>query len=314
MSIQDTEGKASPSQSTSERRHGTVSNTIMLVLAAGLVALAMSYPKHTARGGPYGQPEPTPTPPPVITPVIPPVERPPIVVPTDVTNINLVNPIVVPNLQVSPALSGVQLLPDSQFPPLDKVQQNEDWITILSVEGSVFTKPNGYTVDLKSGEIIVSVKSPSKIAFVITPFGTLAMSANSDVLVSFKDGVLRVMNFDGDGMALKAQLDKGPFAGPADPTVTLACGYELVAANEKITRAELRPKDGITRRFAKVLENGHLAVSEFSVESALKNCAMLVDLSQKVSGVKERRMLSDMSKMAAVLNYKHGTEGFSADK
>ncbi|HND06253.1 MAG TPA: hypothetical protein PL012_11270, partial [Candidatus Obscuribacter sp.] len=192
MSIQDTEGKASPSQSTSERRHGTVSNTIMLILAAGLVALAMSYPKHTARGGPYGQPDPTPTPPPVITPVIPPVERPPIVVPTDVTNINLVNPIVVPNLQVSPALSGVQLLPDSQFPPLDKVQQNEDWITILSVEGSVFTKPNGYTVDLKSGEIIVSVKSPSKIAFVITPFGTLAMSANSDVLVSFKDGVLRV--------------------------------------------------------------------------------------------------------------------------
>ncbi|MBK8222672.1 MAG: hypothetical protein IPK73_16750 [Candidatus Obscuribacter sp.] len=319
MSIQDTEGKASPAQSTSERRHGTVSNTIMLVLAAGLVALAMSYPKHSARGGPYGQPDPMPTPPPtpppVFTPpVIPPVVRPPIVVPTDVTNVNLVNPIMVPNIQISPALSGVQLLPDSQFPPMDNIQQDQSWITVLSVAGSVFTKPNGYTVDLQSGEIIVSVKSPSRIAFVITPFGTLALSANSDALVSFKDGVLRVMNFDGDGMALKAQLDKGPFAGPADPTVTLACGYELVAAREKITRTELRPKDGITRRFAKVLENGHLAVSEFSVESALKNCAMLVDLSQKVSGVKERRMLSDMSKMAAVLNYKHGTEGFSADK
>ncbi len=88
----------------------------------------------------------------------------------------------------------------------------------------------------------------------------------------------------------------------------------LVAGQEKITRSTLRPKDGIARRYQKVLENGHLAVSEFSLESAISSCDMLVDLQQKTTGVKERRILSDMSKMAAVLNYKNGSQGYTAEK
>lgn len=295
-------------------------NAVMITMSLGFIALALAYPRYTVHGQNYGQPAPQQQAPQVVLPPQifnppPPPFRPPIVVPTDVTSPQLVNPInLPPNIQTSMALAGVQLITDSQFPPLEVKNQPLDWITLKFKEGSVWTKPNDYTVDLKSGEILVSVKAPSKMAFVITPFGTIALGANADVYISFKDGVLRILNFDGDGMALKAQLDKGPFAGPADPTVTVACGYELVASQNKISRAELRPKDGIARRFSKVLENGHLAVSEFSVESALKSCDMIVDLNQKVTGVKERRMLSDMTKMAAVLNYKNGTDGFKVEK
>ncbi len=310
-------------RSVTIKRKKQIPGILLGTIGLAFIALAFADPRFTVLGGPYGQPDPQPVTPPVVLPPVifqPPVDRPPVVVPTDVTNSQLVAPTGLGNLQINQidphamALLGVQLIPDSQFPPNDKVQQNEDWITVLSTEGSVFTKINNYTVDLKSGEILVSVKSPSKIAFVITPFGTLAFSANSDAMISFKDGVLRIMNFDGDGMAIKAQLNKGPFGGPADPTVTIASGYELVASENKIGNKELRPKDGIARRYSKVLEDGHLAISEFSVESAMKNCSMVADLSQKTSGVKERRILSDMSKMAAVLNYKHGTQGFSADK
>lgn len=294
-------------------------NFLMLVTAAGFLALSLAYPRFQSSTAQYGQPTPPPQPqtqpPIVLPPVLPPPEaRPPIVVPTDVTNAFLTTPITVPNILTHPALEGIQLLPDSQFPAQNVGNQNVDWITVKFKDGAEFSKPNSYTVDLKSGEILVSVKSPSKVAFVNTAYGVVALSANSDAIISFVDGVLRILNMDGEGMTIKAKLDQGPFAGPADPTVTVAAGYELIASSQKITRAELRPKDGIARRFCKVLEDGHLAISEFSLESALNNSALIVDLSQKVSGVKERRMVSDMTKMAAVLNYKHGTDGFSAEK
>lgn len=296
-------------------------NAAMLLIAGGFITLALSYPRFQSTNAQYGQPNPTPTPtptptvqPPII--VVPPsITRPPVVVPTDVTSaVMSMPPVNIPNFTDHPALNGIQLVQDSQFPPEPKIEQNTDWITVMATPGSEYSKVNSFTVDLKSGEILVSVKAPSKIAFVKTPFGDIALTANSDALITMKDGVLHVFNFDGEGMTLMAKLDKGPFAGPADPTVTVAAGYELIASNDKISRADLRPKDGIARRFSKVLENGHLAVSEFSLESALNNCALVTDLSQKVSGVKERRMLSDMTKMAAVLNYKHGTEGFSTEK
>ncbi|CAN5384019.1 hypothetical protein BH11CYA1_BH11CYA1_32450 [soil metagenome] len=289
----------------------------MIVMSALFIALAFWYPHFSVGGQNYSQP-PTPTPPPPIIIMPPPVQpfRPPIVVPTDVTSPQLINGPTSFSIDASTAfaLNGVQLIADSQFPKGEGLNQSYDWITVLARDGAQYSKTNNYTVDLKSGDILVSVKSPSKLAFVITPLGTIAIGANGDVMVCYNDGVLRVLNFDGEGKAIKVKLDKGPFAGDADPTVVLACGYELVAGQEKMTRSTLRPKDGIARRYQKVLENGHLAVSEFSVESAINSCDMLVDLQQKTTGVKERRILSDMSKMAAVLNYKNGATGYTAEK
>lgn len=283
------------------------------------LALAFYYPHFPVGGQSYNQP-PQPTPPPVIIlpnpQTLPPVYVPPVQVPTDVTSPQLMSPssFVIPSMSPGTAFALGGIMTVSEFPNADNIKQPFDWISVRAKEGSQYTKPNNFTVDLKEGDILVSVKQPSKLAIVITPLGSIAIGANGDVMVSYHNGVLRVLNFDGEGKAIICQIDKGPFAGPQDPTVSLACGYELIAAHEKINRSMLRPKDGIARRYSKVVDNGHLAIAEFSLESALNNVDMLVDLQQKVSGLKERRMVSDMSKMAAVLNYKRGEQGFSAEK
>lgn len=292
-------------------------SALMIVIGACFIGLAFWYPHFTVGGQNYTQP-PVVSPPTIVFPTVtPPPFRPPIVVPTDVTSPLLMNgPLnLVVDTPTAFALNGIQQIPDNQFPKAENINQSTDWITVLAKDGAQYTKPNNYTADLKSGDILVSVKQPSKLAIVTTPLGSIAIGANGDVMVSYNNGVLRVWNFDGDGKTIKVQLDKGPFAGPADPTVVLACGYELIAGQEKMTKSTLRPKDGIARRYQKVLENGHMAISEFSLESAINSCDMIVDLQQKTSGLKERRMLSDMSKMAAVLNHKNGgTQGYTVEK
>jgi hypothetical protein len=245
----------------------------------------------------------------------------PIVVPTDVTNPQITNPNVTKakldayNQSLAAlALAGIQQIPLTSFPGQDKVGKNYDWITVLAKEGADFSKPNNYTADLKGGDIIVSVKNPSHLAFVKTPYGDIAVGANSDVMVTYNQGVLHILNFDGEGKILKVKLDQGFFAGPADPTVTIAPGYELVACERVLTRAEMRPRDGIARRYGKALEHGHMAISQFSLESAAHSVGMLLNLQQTTTGIKERRILSDLSKMAAILNYRNGEYGYTAEK
>ncbi len=246
---------------------------------------------------------------------------PPIIVPIDVQ----------PNLQtfqgqpiqMSPAymeavtqaaLAGIMRIPDSAFIDENQLQGPASGITIKFKPGSEYTTENDRIVDLKRGEILVSVKRPSKVALIKTIWGGISVSADGDVLVKFENGILRVTNLDGKGQTIKCQLNKGPFSGPGDPTVSIAAGFELVGGDHKLNRADMRPKDGVARRHFKVLENGHLGICEISVESIMKANDVIADLRQQSTGVKERRILGDMSKMAAILNLKNSTQGFRVEE
>lgn len=301
--------------------------TKIALLFCAMVFMLMSLldPKFPVLAGPYTPSTPTVTPvvetmqtapPPtinLINPNIPIPNNTPFINPTDVTNPNEVtggslntflNPVDAGNI----ALSGIQQIPDNEFPDYKTLSGDTSGITI---KGGDIQKENDYVYTFTKGEILVSVKKPSETCIINTPYGAIAITSNGDVLIKFNDGVLRVFNLDASGPDLKICLDKGPFAGPADPTVMVAAGFELVACDHKLTRAQMRPRDGIKRRHFKVLDNGHMAISEFSVESALEASDVIADLKQNSTGVKERRILGDMSKMAAVLNYKNGTQGFS---
>lgn len=291
----------------------TLSTIVMSLIAIGCFAIAVSSPHLSAIGGPYSQPEPPtpPAPPPIPQlPVSPFNPKVPVFVPTDVTNLNsgAMQNLSVPALW---ALSGIQSIPDNQFPKESELGGSAEWVLVRARPDAAYTKPTAYSVDLKKGDILVTVKKPSNMAMVTTPHGKISIASDGDALISFNEGLLRIQNIDGMGKSVLAQVEP-PGAGKS--TVQLAPGFEFVAADRKLSRIDLKPKDGIARRHFQFLEGGHLAVSEFSVESAIQNSDLIADIRQNTSGVKERRILSDMSKMASVLNYMRGESGFTTDK
>jgi hypothetical protein len=262
-------------------------------------------------------PPPTPPPPPVIPPPppvvilsLPPgVVRPPIVVPTDVTQANF-SGLSVPLFFSNTALNGIMKINEKDFPKDGQKGDDGAGILVKWKPGTDYKKPAPTIVELVHGEILVSVRSPAKMAMIHTNFGAIALATNSDVIVELKDGVLRIKNIDGMGMKVMVKLNQGPFAGKV-AAVSVAPGYELTASETRLTALLLRPRDGIARRYMKVLEEGYLAISEFSVASAMEQCSSVLQLRQSVGGLKERRIVSDMTKMAAVLNHKMGTQGFT---
>lgn len=262
-----------------------------------------------------------PTPPPAPPPTIPQIQLPPpqlhvfippITTPTDVTNpAPQANGAVPLPRFVGPAQSGVALIPAILFPKKGDQKGNSDWILVRGDDKSVFEKPTPYAVKLEHGQIIVSVRRPSQMAMIETPLGDVALSADGDVLMSYNDEVLRIFNLSSRGKNCKVKLGHEVFEDSNQKAMTVAAGYELVCSHHKVTRAELRPADGVARRGMSLLANGHIGISEFSVSTVLANSTLISSIVQQADNAKERRILADMSKMAAVLNHVQGTQGYS---
>jgi len=256
-------------------------------------------------------------PPPFIPPRFTPSAGQPIVVPSDVTGQSLTGGMLNPAYLMGPAanaaLQGIRKIDDINFPRATPREEDPDGLLVKWRPDTKFTRPQNNIVKLVSGEVLVSVKNPAKKGILNTPFGVVALEANAVVMGSYENGILRIKNLDGIGQKIKIKLNEGNFAHQKPIIVTVAPGYEFVAADHTLNRRELRPRDGIARRFVKVLEQGQAAIGEFSLASAMDNSSILVDLRQAVSGVKERRVLSDMTKMAAVLNYQMGAQGFRSE-
>lgn len=237
---------------------------------------------------------------------------PPILNPRDVTNADLMGlteaaAAALPGPEHPPV--GIIQLKDAEFSTL-AAHQSADGIVVRAAKATKSERPNPYAVKLLSGQVLVCVQHPSHNALVSTRLGDVSISQGADVIVSFNDGVLRVMNLIGHQKTVQAKLDQGPFAGPADPVVTIEPGFELVAGERKLVLTDLRPPDGIGRRNPKLYEHGFLAVSQFSLSNLLSSSELIADMGQQTSGTKETRILADLSKMAAVLNYVNGQGGF----
>lgn len=280
---------------------------------------------------PPSAPMPPPTPPPtsnmtVTIPVIPvlptSVNTPFNILPKDLTSLSL-DEVISPERGSGSAV-GLLQMPIDTFPRPDAMKGSTEWILVRSKPGTNIAKSSDYSFDLKQGSIILSIRRPSQVAIVNTPMGSVSVEANGDVLVSYEEGGLRVMNLDGLGKNVKIKLTPSALSAlvngkqPAEPLkveplcFALAAGYEFLAADHTLSRAELRPPDGIARRAFVVLEKGACATCQFSLESVLTTTWLAGDIKQNVTGIKERRILSDMAKMAAVLNYVHGTQGYIA--
>lgn len=257
-------------------------------------------------------PPPTFTPPPPNNPFVPPV-----VVPTDVTQTSSFpgfSPVFTENGLASPAIRGVEQLSLNEFPAQNPRRSKNSKIFVFPKsdgEDVIYKKLSPSVVKLNVGEVLAACRRPSRIGHIETKFGSIAVLPNSSVLIGYHSNLLRITNTNALGKRLRVFLNTGPFAGDAKRVISLKPGYELVVSNSRLTRANLRPNDGIARRHFQVLEKGHLAVSEVSVESIVKSSDLIANLRQNINGVNERRILGDMSKMAAVLNHMNGTQGFT---
>ena len=253
-------------------------------------------------------PPPSQDPPAVFFPPQSHAFTPPVVVPTDVTAGY------VGNRSTSKAGSalppGLFILTEQAFPQDDELAGPTNGILVRAKVDTQFAKVGDYAVNLSSGAVLVSVRRPSHLAQVSTPSGQVALAANGDVMVSFEADTLRVFNLDGRGQSVKVKVNIPGPAGIHSKVFGLAAGRELIASRHLLKRFDLRPSDGIARRQPRLLEKGYIAVSEFSLESVLKNSELICDLRQNISSTKEKRILGDMSKMAAVLNQINGTLGF----
>lgn len=281
-------------------------------------------------GGPGPAPGPTPSIPPVVNNPTPPpfIPPPPVFVPptsnifpahtpfltpTDITNPYMVNEGPFLQLPNDHALKGIELLAFTQFPKDDKKEKDEHPIYVFpkpEEDGVQYSRVNPSIIDFKNGEVLVSVRKPAELGIIHTILGTIAIQANTEIILSYQNGVLRIINLDGMGRNVKIKLTEGPFADNPK-VVSIKPGHELVIGQNILTRKDIRPRDGLARRHFQIMEEGHLAISELSVASILESSGLLADLKQSITGSQERRILGDMSKMASVLNYMNGIQGFS---
>jgi len=225
----------------------------------------------------------------------------------DVTSVNYTNPeIIEPLLLSDAALNGVTRA--GSFPTFDQISGSADGIVVKATAGTEFSKNNCH-ITVGHGSVLVSVRAPSEYALISTAVGDVAVAKGGDVMVRYASP-MRVFNLDGRGDRVKVKVTS--IQGLDNKMVSVAPGYELVVGKETLGRSDLRPGDGFARRYSKVLENGHMAISEFSVESFMSTSQLIAQMAQKDSGSKEKRILGDMSKMAAVLNQLNGVQGFVA--
>lgn len=217
------------------------------------------------------------------------------------------------NILPSPSLQMTTggVMQSGSFPSCDKLKGSLDFLLVQPQTSSdVFTKTSAYVADLQNGTLLASVKKPSETGVVVTPIAEVAFTSNSDAFVSYDaaTGVLRVRNVDGLSQRIKVKIDKGPLAGNI---FVVEPGYELVVSTHELTRADLRPADGIMRRGSRFISGKFAAVAQYYLEGALQQSALVTVMEQRQqSDVKARRILTDMSRMAAVLNQVNGTQGF----
>lgn len=212
------------------------------------------------------------------------------------------------------ALKGLSPMQEQKFPLRDEMSGPTDSIVIKLRPDSEFRKLTEYSLELSSGQLLVSVRRPSRMALLECGELEVAVAADSDVLFTRENGVVRIANLTGLNDSVKVKLKQPAEGGTGTKVFSVKPGYEFILKTDgPLKKIDVRTADGIARRHFCFIENGHAAIAEISVESMLKDCDLIAQLDQESSGAKEKRILTDMSKMAAVLNYVNGGAGYRSE-
>jgi hypothetical protein len=223
--------------------------------------------------------------------------------PIDVTPLGISG---LPEVESADALDGIRTL--NSFPT--EGDGSMDQVLVRGTEESKFKKTNSYSVRFDEGEILVSVRKPTRVAFVTFDCGTVALNPDADVMLKRVNDVYHIINFDGRGETVKIKFSGGDARSQDAKVVALAPGFEVVVGDRVLKHSDIRLADGCARRHFKSLDDGKVVVCEISTESVMRSSSVIAHLHQSQSEEMDRRIIGDMSKMAAVLNYVNGTQGF----
>ncbi len=204
--------------------------------------------------------------------------------------------------------NGISAVNEKHFKE-DILKGDGSGILVKWIAGSKFQQLTPYSINFESGSILVSTRRPAHVALIKTKYFDISCQANSEIILKEENDVIHLMNLNGTGKAILVKVpDKS--SGLNSQVMSIAPGFEFIGSNTKIATKDLYLHDGFARRGGKLLGNEQFATNEFSLETVLANSGLIVTLGQNDSHSKTKRILADMSKMAAVLNYVNGTTGF----
>lgn len=248
--------------------------------------------------------------PPIMPPVMqPPTTMPPIMTATDCTSAPM--PESCSNV-TGDALS--QGLVPSTFPGENEFDGAGDFILVRESADAKLERLNQYSVKVESGDVVGSVRRPSKMGLMKLANAEVAVYAGGDALVQVDaaKNVTRIICLSGCHGKIRVKLasDITGLAKDGEQSYNLSPGFELVCAKGKLCSSEVRPCDGYARRRTQVLGEGNIALSEVNTESVLNSSPLIASMIANHND-KELRVLKDLSKMAAVLNAVNGTQGYT---
>lgn len=286
-----------------------ITTAAMVATASGFICISILGPQIPRANCQYSSPEPQTPPPRVEIPQPPPQQHGfinPLINPADFTPTGPETQTLatIGNQLGGPAIAGIGS--EGKFPSQENLKGPTDFILVQGEADAETHRESPYLVSLIRGTVLASVRRPSTMGMLTTPIGKVSFAANSDAFITYNDGVLRVKNVDGLSRTIRVQLSSGPLSGKI---YSVQPGYELVVSDHKLTRADLRPNDGVLRRQAQTFDDGYAGASQYQVESALSASTVVAQLSTKTGDAKASRVLTDMSRMASVLNHVQGGAG-----
>lgn len=164
------------------------------------------------------------------------------------------------------------------------------------------------TYRLGTGVSLIAADRLSHQSTFKTIYGEIVLPQNTEAVVEICDDCLRVFNLT----ALKEPLLLYvPARLPAAQrqAITSMAGTELVVSREPIHEHQLLVEDQVARRnLTKIADN--YGVCQFSVETLFSRADYLSPLLKKLAPGLKAELMNKWSKVAAVLSFTHGRNGF----
>jgi signal transduction histidine kinase len=176
---------------------------------------------------------------------------------------------------------------------------------VLPAQGAQYTSGHNGNVDLRSGQIFLSMLGRRGTATVNASDGTrVLVKKSATALIRSEQGITQVVNSSGLGRTVIVIPASGQ-------PMALDFGREFISSAGGIAGRTVRLSDDLARRNVAVLRNGQLATSEIDLSTLLGTSQALAGLRGAVGNTVEGALSTALMKSAAIQQLVRGTDRFA---